>query len=139
MTTPSLTVAPIVLAFSLAELPLWLVILSVLCLTTALITVCWFLTPATKAYGYNSRSDTDTFKDDVRRLSHVRPSQFCRDELPNVVWDVIVVGSGSGGCACANHLAHAGYSKVLVLEQHPTTTGGCTHSFTQDGCEWDTG
>ena len=29
--------------------------------------------------------------------------------------------------------------KVLVLEQHPDRTGGCTHSFRQENCEWDTG
>jgi all-trans-retinol 13,14-reductase len=51
--------------------------------------------------------------------------------------DTIVIGSGSGGCACANLLAHAGH-RVLLLEQH-SRTGGCTHSFRDHGCEWDTG
>ena len=45
---------------------------------------------------------------------------------------------GSGGCACANLLAQSG-QRVLLLEQHEERTGGCTHSFRQENCEWDTG
>lgn len=52
--------------------------------------------------------------------------------------DTIVIGSGSGGCAAANLLAQSG-QKVLMLEQHVNRTGGCTHSFRDRGCEWDTG
>jgi hypothetical protein len=52
--------------------------------------------------------------------------------------DTIVIGSGSGGCAAANLLAQSG-QKVLILEQHVTRTGGCTHSFRDRNCEWDTG
>jgi all-trans-retinol 13,14-reductase len=52
--------------------------------------------------------------------------------------DTIVIGSGSGGSTCANLLAQSG-QRVLVLEQHPTATGGCTHSFREEKCEWDTG
>jgi hypothetical protein len=55
-----------------------------------------------------------------------------------IVIDTIVIGSGSGGCAAANLLAQSGQT-VLILEQHVTRTGGCTHSFRDRGCEWDTG
>jgi len=51
--------------------------------------------------------------------------------------DTIVIGSGSGGSTVANLLAQSG-QRVLVLEQH-SVTGGCTHSFREEGCEWDTG
>lgn len=48
-----------------------------------------------------------------------------------------MIGSGSGGSTCANLLAQSG-QRVLLLEQH-SVTGGCTHSFREAGCEYDTG
>lgn len=56
-------------------------------------------------------------------------------QISNVVFyslDII-----QGGCSCANLLAQSG-KKVLLLERH-TVTGGGTHSFRLQGCEWDTG
>mmetsp|Transcript_27927 Transcript_27927/g.62321 ORF Transcript_27927/g.62321 Transcript_27927/m.62321 type:complete len:680 (+) Transcript_27927:108-2147(+) len=70
-------------------------------------------------------------------LKAVPASVFLPENLPKDI-DTIVIGSGIGGCTAANLLAQSG-KKVLVLEQHPRTTGGCTHSFKHEGCEWDTG
>jgi hypothetical protein len=67
----------------------------------------------------------------------VRASTFNPEKVPKNL-DTIVIGSGSGGATCANLLAQSG-QRVLVLEQHPTATGGCTHSFREQNCEWDTG
>jgi len=44
----------------------------------------------------------------------------------------------SGGSSCANVLAQSG-QRVLLLEQHEERTGGCTHTFRIENCEWDTG
>jgi hypothetical protein len=52
-------------------------------------------------------------------------------------FDAIVIGSGIGGLTTASILARAG-KKVLVLEQHDQC-GGCCHSFTEKGYEFDTG
>lgn len=52
--------------------------------------------------------------------------------------DVIVIGSGMGGLACAALLARHGSLRVLVLEKH-YTAGGFTHVFTRPGYEWDVG
>lgn len=52
--------------------------------------------------------------------------------------DTIVIGSGSGGSSCSNILAQSG-QRVLLLEQHEERTGGCTHTFRLDGCEFDSG
>ena len=71
------------------------------------------------------------------KLQPMRASPFHPDRVPHNI-DTIVIGSGSGGSATANLLAQAG-QRVLVLEQHPDRTGGCTHSFREHGCEWDTG
>jgi hypothetical protein len=72
------------------------------------------------------------------KIQPMRASKFCPELVPSGKIDTIVVGSGSGGCACANMLSQAG-QRVLILEQHPTTTGGCTHTFHEKKCEWDTG
>jgi len=52
-------------------------------------------------------------------------------------YDVIVIGSGIGGLACAALLSKLG-RKVCVLEQH-YTAGGFTHSYEREGYEWDVG
>ncbi len=52
-------------------------------------------------------------------------------------YDVIVIGSGIGGLACAALLSKLG-RKVCVLEQH-YTAGGFTHSYESKGYEWDVG
>lgn len=52
-------------------------------------------------------------------------------------YDVIVIGSGIGGLACAALLSRLG-RKVCVLEQH-YTAGGFTHSYERNGYEWDVG
>ena len=49
------------------------------------------------------------------------------NEDQNRHFDIIVIGSGMGGMACASALAHFG-KKVLVLEQH-YVAGGMTHTF----------
>jgi hypothetical protein len=71
------------------------------------------------------------------QLKPVRASKFSPELVPKQL-DTIVIGSGSGGSSCANVLAQSG-QKVLLLEQHEDRTGGCTHTFRIEGCEWDTG
>lgn len=51
--------------------------------------------------------------------------------------DVIVVGSGIGGLACAAALARFG-RRVLVLERH-YVAGGLTHTFSREDYTWDVG
>jgi phytoene dehydrogenase-like protein len=72
-----------------------------------------------------------------RAAEFQRADHFHPDRLPKKKIDTIVIGSGIGGSTCANLLAQSG-QVVLVLEQHEVT-GGCTHSFREKGCEWDTG
>lgn len=67
----------------------------------------------------------------------MRASRFSPDKIPENL-DTIVIGSGSGGSSCSNILAQSG-QRVLLLEQHEERTGGCTHTFRINDCEWDTG
>eukprot|EP00913_Durusdinium_trenchii_P012627 g11858.t1 len=60
-----------------------------------------------------------------RRLRAVR----VRAGPSSTEYDVIVIGAGLGGLACAAALGKAG-RKVLVLEAH-SVCGGCAHSFTR--------
>ena len=51
--------------------------------------------------------------------------------------DYIIIGSGISGLTTAAVLSKIG-KRVLVLEQH-YIAGGCCHTFTEDGYEFDTG
>ena len=46
-------------------------------------------------------------------------------ELARQAWDVIVVGAGHNGLACAAYLARAG-QRVLVIESRKRVGGACT-------------
>lgn len=61
---------------------------------------------------------------------------FTKEKIPKNL-DAIVIGSGIGGMAAAATMAKAG-KRVLVLEQHDVA-GGCCHTFTEKGFEFDVG
>ena len=61
---------------------------------------------------------------------------FTTERIPKNI-DAVVVGSGVGGLLAAALLTKAG-KRVVVLEQHDKA-GGCLHTFSEDGFEFDTG
>ncbi|KAK6470272.1 all-trans-retinol 13,14-reductase-like [Huso huso] len=63
-------------------------------------------------------------------------SGFTTNKVPEHL-DAIVIGSGIGGLGVASILAKTG-KRVLVLEQHDQA-GGCCHTFTEKGFEFDVG
>ncbi len=52
-------------------------------------------------------------------------------------FDIIIIGSGTGGMSSGSFLAQAG-KRVLLLEQHDVI-GGYTHTFERNGYSWDVG
>ena len=73
------------------------------------------------------RTTSQTYKSYIQ-------SALTRDDR---TFDVIIIGSGTGGLSTASFLAQAG-KRVLVLEQHKVL-GGYTHTFERNGYIWDVG
>uniref|UniRef100_A0A672NST6 All-trans-retinol 13,14-reductase n=1 Tax=Sinocyclocheilus grahami TaxID=75366 RepID=A0A672NST6_SINGR len=71
---------------------------------------------------------------DRKLKNKVLKQGFLASKVPQDL-DAVVVGSGIGGLAIAVLLAKVG-KKVLVLEQHDWA-GGCCHTFTERGFEFD--
>ena len=68
----------------------------------------------------------------------IRTNGFSQKKVKDMgKFDCIVIGSGMGGLTAAALLARIG-KKVLLLEQHDVL-GGCTHTFDENGFEFDTG
>ncbi|XP_060758016.1 all-trans-retinol 13,14-reductase [Neoarius graeffei] len=73
---------------------------------------------------------------DKKERKKVLKQGFLASRVPQDL-DAIVIGSGIGGLSIAVLLAKTG-KKVLVLEQHDRA-GGCCHTFSEKGFEFDVG
>ncbi|XP_034046121.1 all-trans-retinol 13,14-reductase [Thalassophryne amazonica] len=73
---------------------------------------------------------------DKKEKNKVLKQGFVASKVPDNL-DAIVIGSGIGGLGVAVLLAKTG-KKVLVLEQHGRA-GGCCHTFSEEGFEFDVG
>ncbi|MEQ2285143.1 hypothetical protein AMECASPLE_028806, partial [Ameca splendens] len=73
---------------------------------------------------------------DEKVKNKVLKQGFVASKVPDNL-DAIIIGSGIGGLGLAVMLAKVG-KKVLVLEQHDRA-GGCCHTFTEKGFEFDVG
>ncbi|XP_053707783.1 all-trans-retinol 13,14-reductase-like [Synchiropus splendidus] len=86
--------------------------------------------------------EVDT-REPLKPMVHVRKEKnkvlkqgFLASKVPDNL-DAVIIGSGIGGLGLAVLLAKVG-KKVLVLEQHDRA-GGCCHTFTEKGFEFDVG
>ncbi|XP_038151769.1 all-trans-retinol 13,14-reductase-like [Cyprinodon tularosa] len=73
---------------------------------------------------------------DKKEKNKVLKQGFLASKVPDNL-DAVIIGSGVGGLGLAVLLAKVG-KKVLVLEQHDRA-GGCCHTFTEKGFEFDVG
>ena len=87
----------------------------------------------------DSREPSKPFELDKSKRDSILKNGYSESKLVATGnnFDAIIIGSGIGGLTTAAILAKAG-KKVLVLEQHDQC-GGCCHSFTEKGFEFDTG
>ncbi|KAM6914597.1 all-trans-retinol 13,14-reductase [Lycodopsis pacificus] len=73
---------------------------------------------------------------DRKEKNKVLKQGFLASRVPENL-DAVIIGSGIGGLGLGVLLAKVG-KKVLVLEQHDRA-GGCCHTFTEKGFEFDVG
>lgn len=91
----------------------------------------WWINDFTKPFYYNQRYflPTDIIYFDGSYLNRIRMKQHISPKPKYDRYDVIIVGGGAGGVACAYALKDSGY-KVLLIEKLDSlggthTNGGC--------------
>ncbi|XP_067401900.1 all-trans-retinol 13,14-reductase [Emydura macquarii macquarii] len=87
-------------------------------------------------FSADSRKSPAPLVTDKALRKKVLKQAFSAAKVPEKL-DAVVIGSGFGGLAVAVLLAKAG-KRVLVLEQHGKA-GGCCHTFSEKGFEFDVG
>ncbi|GAA6091865.1 inactive all-trans-retinol 13,14-reductase-like [Tachysurus ichikawai] len=96
----------------------------------------WFLFGKPSPFSLESVRPPGPLEMDQKERSKILKQGFRTEKVPENL-DAIVIGSGIGGMTAAATLAKLG-KRVLVLEQHDQA-GGCCHTFTEKGFEFDVG
>ncbi|XP_043086966.1 inactive all-trans-retinol 13,14-reductase [Puntigrus tetrazona] len=96
----------------------------------------WFLRRKPSPFSAASVRPAGPLELDQKTRDRVLKQGFTKDRIPENL-DAVVIGSGIGGMTAAATMAKAG-KRVLVLEQHDVS-GGCCHTFTEKGFEFDVG
>ncbi|CAL8274400.1 unnamed protein product [Lota lota] len=115
---------------------MWIVV-ALICLALVLFLLKYvFTTRAPNPFEIDTRESLRPIVFEKKEKNKVLKQGFVASKVPENL-DAIIVGSGIGGLGLAVLLAKAG-KKVLVLEQHDRA-GGCCHTFTEKGFEFDVG
>lgn len=115
---------------------MWIAVVVISLALVAILFKCVLGTPGTNPFAIDTREPLKPMVFDRKLKNKVLKQGFLASKVPQDL-DAIVVGSGIGGLAIAVLLAKVG-KKVLVLEQHDRA-GGCCHTFTEQGFEFDVG
>ncbi|KAG1968459.1 all-trans-retinol 13,14-reductase [Pimephales promelas] len=115
---------------------MWIAVVLISLALVAIVFKYLLTTPEPNPFGIDTREPLKPMVFDRKLKNKVLKQGFLASKVPQDL-DAIVVGSGIGGLAIAVLLAKVG-KKVLVLEQHDRA-GGCCHTFTEQGFEFDVG
>ncbi|XP_047427779.1 all-trans-retinol 13,14-reductase-like [Mugil cephalus] len=112
-------------------------VLSIVCVVLVLFILKYvFSGSGPNPFERDTREPLKKMVHDTKEKNKVLKQGFVASKVPDNL-DAIIVGSGIGGLGLAVLLAKVG-KKVLVLEQHDRA-GGCCHTFTEKGFEFDVG
>uniref|UniRef100_A0A3B3ZC23 All-trans-retinol 13,14-reductase n=1 Tax=Periophthalmus magnuspinnatus TaxID=409849 RepID=A0A3B3ZC23_9GOBI len=114
---------------------MWISVAIVCAVLLALILKYIFTTPGPNPFARDSREPVRGIVP-RKEKNKVLKQGFVASKVPDNL-DAVVIGSGIGGLGVAVLLAKVG-KRVLVLEQHDRA-GGCCHTFTEKGFEFDVG
>ncbi|KAL6476694.1 hypothetical protein MHYP_G00151930 [Metynnis hypsauchen] len=115
---------------------MWVAVALVIVLLVVLLFKYVFGSSGPSPFDVDSREPLKPMVLDEKEKNKVLKQGFLASRVPRDL-DAIVIGSGVGGLGIAVLLAKVG-KKVLVLEQHDRA-GGCCHTFTEKGFEFDVG
>lgn len=114
---------------------MWISVALILAALIALVLKYIFTAPGPNPFERDTREPVREILDSKDK-NKVLKQGFVASKVPENL-DAVVIGSGIGGLGIAVLLAKVG-KKVLVLEQHDRA-GGCCHTFTEKGFEFDVG
>lgn len=114
---------------------MWITVAIICAALVAYLLKSWF-TSGPNPFDVDTREPLKPLVSDKKEKNKVLKQGFLASKVPSDL-DAIVIGSGIGGLGLAVLLAKVG-KRVLVLEQHDRS-GGCCHTFTEKGFEFDVG
>uniref|UniRef100_A0A8C7F7B4 All-trans-retinol 13,14-reductase n=1 Tax=Oncorhynchus kisutch TaxID=8019 RepID=A0A8C7F7B4_ONCKI len=115
---------------------MWIIVAIICAALAALLYKYVFRTSGPNPFDIDTREPLKPLVTQKKEKNKVLKQGFLASKVPEKL-DAIVIGSGIGGLGVAVLLAKVG-KRVLVLEQHDRA-GGCCHTFTEKGFEFDVG
>uniref|UniRef100_A0A8C8JX28 All-trans-retinol 13,14-reductase n=1 Tax=Oncorhynchus tshawytscha TaxID=74940 RepID=A0A8C8JX28_ONCTS len=115
---------------------MWIIVAIICAALAAILYKYVFRTSGPNPFDIDTREPLKPLVTQKKEKNKVLKQGFLASKVPEKL-DAIVIGSGIGGLGVAVLLAKVG-KRVLVLEQHDRA-GGCCHTFTEKGFEFDVG